>query len=123
MAHIENEVQYKAAMERIEELLLIVTDETPLYDKNAVELVLLSDLVADYDEEHFPIKAPSLPEMLKLRMYELKLTQKGLAQLLLISPARINEILSGKKEPTLKVARQISLKLSIDPSIILGVAN
>ena len=68
MTKIENELQYKAFMERIEELLPLVTDNTPLTDKNLVELELLSNLVADYDEAHYAIKTPSLPDVLKLTM-------------------------------------------------------
>lgn len=121
MVRIENESQYQAAMARIEELLPIVTEETPLADKNSVELVLLSNLVADYDDEHYPVKSPSLSEVLKLRMYEMNLTQKSLASIVGVSPARMNEIISGKREPTLKVARDISIKLSIDANIVLGI--
>jgi len=62
MTKIENKLQYKTTMERIEELLPLVTDDTPLTDKNLVELELLSNLVADYDEAHYPIKTPTLPE-------------------------------------------------------------
>lgn len=79
MTRIEDEKQYNAAMERIEELLLIVTEETPEDDKNSVELILLSNLVADYEEAAYPVKAPSLIDVLKLRMYEMNLTQKGIA--------------------------------------------
>ncbi len=121
MVRIENESQYQAAMARIEELLPLVTEETPSTDKNSVELVLLSNLVADYDDEHYPVKSPSLSEVLKLRMYEMNLTQKSLASIVGVSPARMNEIISGKREPTLKVARDISIKLSIDANIVLGI--
>ena len=62
MIKVENEIQYKASMERIEELLPLVTDDTTLTDKNLVELKLHSNLVADYDEAHFLIKTPTLPE-------------------------------------------------------------
>lgn len=121
MAQIENEMQYKAAMERIEELLPLVTEDTPLADKNSVELVLLSNLVADYDEEHYPIKAPTLSELIRLRMAEMNLTQKALAALLGVSPSRVSEYLTGKSEPTLKVARRIHDELKIDSDFILGV--
>ena len=82
---------------------------------------LISDLVADYEEEHFPVEAPSLVEVLKLRMYEMGLSQTKLSELLNVSPSRVSEYLSGKCEPTLKVAREMSRKLSIDANIILGV--
>ncbi len=121
MTKIENERQYKAFMERIEELLPLVTDNTPLTDKNLMELELLSNLVADYDEVHYPIKTPSLPDVLKLKMYEKDLTQTMLSEIIGVSPSRISEYLTGKSEPTLKVARNICIKLDISPFIVLGV--
>lgn len=47
LTRIQNEMQYQSAMERIEELLKIVNNETPVEDRYSVELALLSDLVAD----------------------------------------------------------------------------
>lgn len=121
MGYIKSETEYKATMERIEELLLVVGEDTPESDKNSVELVLLSNLVADYDEEHYPVAQPTLSEILKLRMYEMGLTQRNIAEMLEVSPSRVSEYLTGKSEPTLKIAREISTKLSIDPAIVLGV--
>ena len=57
MARITNEAAYKAIMERVDELLPLVDDDTPLTDKNLVELDLLSELAAEYEEEHYPIAA------------------------------------------------------------------
>ena len=59
MAKIKTEKQYKAACMRIEELLKVVSNETPADDQNYLELDLIADLVADYEEEHFPVKAPA----------------------------------------------------------------
>jgi len=122
MTKIQNEAAYEVAMERIEELLPLVTDETPATDKNAVELDLLSALVSDYEDEHYPIGIPSLVDIIKLRMYEMNLTQRSLAELIHVSPSRISEYLKGKSEPTLQVARNISQMLHIDPNIVLGVS-
>ena len=121
MTKIENEAQYNWAVKRVEELLPLVTDETPLDNPNSIELELLSNLVADYSDEHYAIEDPSLIDVIKLRMYEMNLTQSKLSELLNVSPSRISEYLSGKCEPTLKVAREISKKLNIDASIVLGV--
>ena len=121
MAKIKTEKQYKAACSRIEELLKVVSNDTPTDDKNFLELDLISDLVADYEEEHFPIEAPSLVDVIKLRMYEMGLTQTKLSELLNVSPSRISEYLSGKCDPTLIVACDISRKLNIDANIVLGV--
>lgn len=121
MTKIENKAQYDWAVARVEELLPRVDDTTAKDDKNLIELELLSNLVADYSDEHFAVGAPTLTDAVKLRMYEMHLTQKGLAELLNISPSRVSDIVSGRSEPTYKVARDISLKLNIDASIILGV--
>lgn len=121
MTKIKTEKQYKAACARIEELLKVVGNDTPSDDKNFLELDLISDLVADYEEVHFPVETPSLVDVLKLRMYEMGLNQKSLAKLVGVSPSRLSDYISGKCEPTLKVAREISRKLNIDANIVLGV--
>ena len=121
MTKIKDKAEYEVLKDRIEELLFTVDNETPEYDKKLIELNLISNLVADYEEEYFPVKAPRLVDVIKLRMYEMNLTQLKLSELLGVSPSRISEYLSGKNEPTLKVAREISKKLNIDASIVLGV--
>ena len=121
MTKIENEAQYIWAASRVEELLPFIDDNMPQDDPLYIEFVLLGNLVADYSEEHYPIGEPTLVDVIKLRMYEMGLTQANLGKLLNISASRVSEILSGKCEPTLKMARMISKILNIDASIVLGV--
>ena len=121
MAKIKNEKQYQAACERINELLKLVGNDTPADNKDMVELDLLSDLVADYEEEHYPVAAPTLVETIKLRLFEMGLTQVRLANMLGLSSARVSEIMNGKSEPSLKIGREISRQLNIDPAIVLGI--
>lgn len=121
MTKIENEMQYRVTLQRVEELMLGLPEDTPADDPRMVELTLLGNLVADYDEEYYPIGKPSLVDVIKLRMYEMGLNQLSLSKLLGINPARVCEFLSGKRTPTLHQARIISQKLNIDPAIVLGV--
>jgi len=118
---IKNEKQYQIACGRIEELLQVVGNETHTDDKNFIELDLLSDLVADYEEAKYPIKDPDLSEVIKLRMYEMGINQNKLSELLGVSPSRVSEYLSGKSEPTLPIARNMYRRLNISPTVILGV--
>lgn len=122
MVKIKNEQQYEKALERVEELLRVVGNDTPESDKNFVELDLFSELVADYEEENYPVCGPTLSESIRLRMAEMNLTQKALSELLGVSTSRISEYMTGKSEPTLKIARAIHEKLDIDANIILGSA-
>jgi len=62
---------------------------------NLVELELLSNLVADYYKVYYPIITPSLPVVLKLKMYEKDLTQTMLSEIVGVNPSRISEYLTG----------------------------
>ena len=121
MAQLKTKASYEATMARIEELLPLVNDDTPITDKNAIELDILTEMVSEYEDIHYPIEQPSLVEILKLRMYEMGLNQAKLAELLGVSPSRISDIFNGRCEPTLKVAREICRKMNVDARIVLGV--
>lgn len=49
------------------------------------------------------------------------LSLSNVAKLIGVSPSRMKTYLSGDKEPTLKVGRQMSRQLGIDANIVLGV--
>ncbi|MFJ1429381.1 type II toxin-antitoxin system HigA family antitoxin [Capnocytophaga canimorsus] len=118
---IQNEYQYNAIMKRIDELLELVNDNTPTTDKDYIELDILSEMVEKYEEIHYPIGTPTLADTIKLRMYEMNLTQVKVSELIGVSPSRVSEYLTGKSEPTLKVARNIAQRLNISPNIVLGI--
>jgi HTH-type transcriptional regulator/antitoxin HigA len=120
MAELMNEAQYEAMIERIEELLKVVSNETPETDRYFIELDVISNLVEEYEEKYYPVKMPTLAEIIKDEMEERGITQKQLAEMLGVSPSRISEYMNGKAEPTLKVARLLHKKLDIDPDFILG---
>lgn len=82
---------------------------------------MISDMVAEYEDIHYPIGKPTLIEIIKLRLYEMGITQLKLAEMLGLSNARVSEILNGKSEPSLKIGRELSRQLNIDPEIVLGV--
>ena len=91
--------QYEFALARIEELLPLVDDNTPSNDRNAVELTMMSDAVIEYEKEHFHIGAVEIG----------------------VSPSRINDYISGRAEPTLKIARLLCATLGISPAAMLGL--
>ena len=113
--------QYDFAVERVEELLPLVDDNTPANDKNAVELSMMSDIVIAYEKEHYPIEKPTVAEIIELSLEEKGMTQKQLANEIGISPSRINDYISGRSEPTLRIARLLCRILNIQPSAMLGI--
>lgn len=116
-----SENQYQVALERIEELLPQVAEDTPIYDRKAVELALMSDIVIEYESEHFPIEKPTVSELISLSLKEQNLSQKELAQRIGVSPSRINDYVSGRAEPTLRIARALCVTLGISPFAMLGI--
>ena len=112
--------QYEFALARIEELLPIVDDNTPANDRNAVELTMMSNIVIDYEKEHFPINKPTVAQLIELSLKEKQMSQKQLAIEIGVSPSRINDYVSGRAEPTLKIARLLCSTLGITPAAMLG---
>ena len=112
--------EYKQQTKRMEELLKLLTEKGSLDLKLQTELDQISDEIADYEEENFPFKVETLNEMIELRMYQRKLKQKDIAQILGTTPSRISEILNGKRGLTLELAKGLYNKLNIDPNLILS---
>ena len=112
--------QYEYALARIEELLPLVNDDTPTNDRYAIELTLMSDVVMDYEKEHYPIAKPSVAELIELSLEEEGMSQKQLAQQIGVSPSRISDYVSGRAEPTLRIARLLCRALKISPAEMLG---
>jgi len=112
--------QYEFALARIEELLPLVDDNTPTNDRHVIELTMMSDAVIDYEKEHFPIAKPTVAQLIQLSLEEKQMTQKQLAAEIGLSTSRISDYVSGRAEPTLKIARLLCKALSISPAAMLG---
>ena len=113
--------QYEFALQRVEELLPLVDDNTPANDRNALELTIMSNAISEYENEHFPIGKPTVAQLIELALEEMHMTQKQLAQQVGVSPSRISDYVSGRAEPTLKVARQLCMTLNITPAMMMGI--
>ena len=122
MTAIKTQKEYEVMLARIEELLPLTWGDNVAEDSpENIELALISNLVADYEDIHYPVGKPTLVATIKLRMYEMQLTQNKVAAMLGISAPRLSEIMHGKVEPSISLARKISQTLNISPSIVLGV--
>lgn len=116
-----SKAQYEFALARIEELLPLVDGNTPVTDKNLIELTIVSDIVEEYETEHFPIGKPTIGILIKNALGEKGMTQKNLAAILGISPSRINDFIVGRAEPSLKIASQICYVLNIPSDVIMDI--
>lgn len=118
MGNITKE-QYEFALNKIEELLPLVTDATPANAPEAIELALMSDIVESYEKKHYPIGKPTVSELIESSLEEKNMSQKQLAIEIGVSPSRINDYVAGRAEPTLKIARLLCRVLNITPAAML----
>lgn len=121
METIITKALYETALLRIEELLPLVNDSTPLDDPKSVELCHYSDIVEYYEKEFYPIPKPSFNDTIEQRLKEEKMTKKTLAESIGVSPSRISDFLSKKAEPSLSQASAICKVLKISPSIAMQI--
>ncbi|WP_375579985.1 helix-turn-helix domain-containing protein [Marivirga tractuosa] len=119
MLKIKSKSEYDKANEELERLIKKVGNDFNFNNPDFLKMDKLSDLIADYEDEHYPIRKPSLVEIIKLRMFELGLNQKQLAEKLEVPSSRISEYLKGKRDITLEVAKKLKTQLNIDADIIL----
>jgi Predicted transcription regulator containing HTH domain len=113
--------RYEYALVRVEELLPMVDDNTPANDKNALELSIMSDIIIDYEKKYYPIAKPTVADLIELSLEEKGMNQRQLAGEIGVSPSRVNDYISGRAEPTLKIARLLCKILNITPEAMLGV--
>ena len=113
---IKTESEYGAALARIEKLMDAKRD-TPQGD----ELELLSLLVHDYEENVFPIDKPDPLAAIRFRMEQQGLEPKDLVPLL-GSRSRVSEVLSGRRNLSLKMIRNLVGRLGIPAEVLLGPA-
>jgi len=110
---IKTEAQYAEALARIEELM-DASENSP----RGEELELLSLLVHTYEESRFPIDKPDPIEAIRFRMQQQGLRPKDLAPIL-GSPSKVSEVLSGRRNLSLKMIQRLVSDLHIPASVLL----
>ena len=122
---IRSEEEYKKVMLLIEGYLTKATTNggfSSFTESETKELKELSQLAEAWEDSIplMPIKQPeTIQEMIELKMFQMKLKQKDLAELLNIAPSRLSEVLKGKRKINLDLAKRLHEKLKIDPAFIL----
>ncbi len=76
MAQIEDEKQHNAIMTCLDELFFATDENTPADDPRLLELDVLSALVEEYEQEHYPIEVPTLTKTMNARLSENNWSQK-----------------------------------------------
>jgi len=114
LTSIRSDEHLQAAQEVIDELLA----KGELAEGEQLYLDGLSDLVADYEDEHHAIEPASDAEMLRHLMEARGVTQTQLHRDTGIAKSTISEILAGKKAFTRQIIRTLSDHFHVDVGVL-----
>ena len=111
---IKTEKDYNEAIQRIEQLWG-AKKNSPDGD----EFDLLCTIVEAYEIKHFPILPPDPIDAIVFRMEQMNMTKSDMAKYL-GSKSRVSEILSRKRQLTLKMVKSVYKGLKIPAEILLA---
>lgn len=111
---IKSDKDYRSALERME-----VIFDAPIDSKEGDEAEILSLLIENYENVHYPIEAPDPIEAIKIRMEELNMRQKDLVGII-GGKSRVSEILNRKKRLTVDMIRELEQILQISASVLVN---
>ena len=110
---IKTESEYQNALNRLKEIF----DAKP-GTREGDELEILSILINNYENEHFPIDSPDPIEAIKFRMDQLGIKQKDLAKILGFK-SRVSEIINKKRKLSLSMIRKLHHHLNIPTEVLI----
>lgn len=111
---IKTDKDYRDALERLE-----IIFDAPINTKEDDEAEILSLLIENYENEHYPIEAPDPIEAIKIRMEELNMRQKDLVGII-GGKSRVSEILNKRKKLTVDMIRDLERILQISASVLVS---
>jgi HTH-type transcriptional regulator/antitoxin HigA len=112
---IKTEDQYDQALARVYELMQTDVRENSI---ESDELEVLSILVKEYENEHYPMSSPNPLEAIKFRLDQMGMSEKELGEILGYR-SRKSEILSGKRKLSLAMIRKLNEVLHIPAEVLI----
>ncbi|UPJ47943.1 transcriptional regulator [Bradyrhizobium sp. 200] len=110
---IRTKADYEAALDRISELM-----EAGAGTPEGTELDVLADLVELYESKNIPMGFPSPVAAIEFRMEQSGLSARDLVPFI-GSRAKVSEVLSGKRQITMTMARALHEHLGIPSDVLL----
>jgi len=110
---IKTESEYNLALERLEAIF-----DAEVNSPEGDELELLSLLIENYENIHYPIELPDPIEAIKFRMDQLGYKPKDLAKVLGFR-SRVTEVLNKKRKLSLDMIRRLNRDLNIPTEILV----
>lgn len=115
---IKEDADYNAVMAKIDGLM--TKGSRNVSKEELAEIRTLALAAQAYEQGKYTIEPPqTLVGMIEMRMYEMKLKQKDLAQKLNVSTTKLSLIMNGKQKADVEFLKAIYTELHIDAEFIL----
>ena len=111
---IKTEEDYQQALERLADLF-----DAKIGTTESDEADVLAMLVDEYEKRHYLIESPDPIEAIKIRMEEMHLRQKDIAEDL-GGTNRASEVLGKKRKLTVEMIRKLTLRLNLSPNVLIN---
>jgi HTH-type transcriptional regulator/antitoxin HigA len=112
---IKNNKQYEDSLSRV---YVLMQKNIKANSSDSDELEVLSILVKQYEQEHYPVPKPKPLEAIKFRLEQMGMSEAELSEIL-GSRSRKSEILSGKRKLNLSMIRKLSERLHIPAAVLI----
>lgn len=118
MKKIISEAGYQEIMAKIDTLMGKGSENVS--QEELAEIRSLALAAQKYEQEKYTVEAPNtLAGMIEMRMFEMRLKQKELAQKLNVSDTKLSLIMNGKQKPDLNFLKAIYKELNVNAEFIL----
>ena len=117
MKLIKSEKDYNKALERLD---IIFDAKANSIDGQEAEILIL--LIENYEEQHYKIECPDPIAAIRIRMEEMELKQKDLVGIV-GSKGIVSEVLNKKRKLTVKMIRNLAVKLKLTPKTLIQDYN
>lgn len=114
LASLKSKEQLDAAQEMIDQLLA----QGDLSEGEELYLDALSDLVATYEDAHYPIEPASDADMLRHLMEAKGITQAELHRDTGLAKSTISEVLAGRRPFSRQMIRKLADCFKVDVSVL-----
>lgn len=115
---IVSEKDYNITMQEIDSLMK--KGENNLTALEIKSLRAMAVAAEEFEDKYYPLPMPkTIAGMVELKMYELKINQATLADMLGVGKPKLSQILTGKRAPDVPFLKAVYSKLNIDPAFLL----
>lgn len=116
---IASETEYEKVMLDIESLMDKGEANLTTEENDSIRNMALA--AQSWEQSHYRVAMPkTLEELIELRMYEMHIKQKEMAEKLGISNTKLSLILSGRQKPDIQFIKAVHTKLHVDADFILS---